>query len=262
MSERVNSLVRGLAVLQSFTGNNPRQTLAQVARSTELPRATARRMLLTLVDEGLVTENSGVFELTPRILQLGFGYLSSLTLTEIATPHLEALSAQVGDSSSVAVLDGTDIVYVARVRARRIMNASIGLGSRFPAYQTSMGRAILADHTDDEIADIYERSDQSMTTEYTVTSFRDLMVRINEVRASGYVILDQELAIGVRSISAALRNGRGESLAAINISTQPHITSIDELKTDYVPALLATAQDIGEGLIAHDSVGFRSGVAS
>ena len=262
MSERVNSLVRGLAVLQSFTGSNPRQTLAQVARTAELPRATARRMLLTLVDEGLVAENSGTFELTPRILQLGFGYLSSLTLTEIATPHLEALSARVGDSSSVAVLDGTDIVYVARVRVRRIMNSSIGLGSRFAAYQTSMGRAILADRTDDEIADIYERSDRSLTTERTVTSLGELMAHINEARTQGYVLLDQELAIGVRSIAAPLRNGRGETLAAINISSQPHLTSIDELNTDYVPALLATAQDISEGLIGHDSAGFRPGVAS
>jgi len=262
MSERVNSLARGLAVLRSFTGSNRHQTLAEVARSADLPRATARRMLLTLVDEGLVAVNSGVFELTAGILQLGFGYLSSLTLTEIATPHLETLSARVGNSSSVAVLDGTDIVYVARVRARRIMNTSIGLGSRFPAYQTSMGRAILADRTEDEIADIYERSDRSLETEYTVTNFDQLIARISEARANGYALVDQELAIGLRSISAPLRNGRGETLAAVNVSTEPHLISVDELETDYVPALLDTAQAIAEGLIAHDSVGLRPGVAS
>jgi IclR family pca regulon transcriptional regulator len=262
MSERVKSLVRGLAVLRSFTGDTPYQTLTQVALSTGLPRATARRMLLTLVDEGLITVNSGVFELTPRILQFGFGYLSSLTLTEIATPHLEALSARVGNSSSVAVLDGTDIVYVARVRARRIMNTSIGLGSRFPAYKTSMGRVILADRTDEEIIDIYEQSDRSLTTKYTVTSFRDLIARINEVRANGYATLDQELALGLRSISAPLRNSRGDVLAAVNISTEPQLASIDDLENDYVPALLNTAQLISDGLIAHDAVDLRPGSSS
>jgi IclR family pca regulon transcriptional regulator len=142
------------------------------------------------------------------------------------------------------------------------MNSSIGLGSRFAAYQTSMGRAILADRTDEEIADIYERSDRSLTTERTVTSLGELMAHINEARTQGYVLLDQELAIGVRSIAAPLRNSRGETVAAINISSQPHLTSIDDLNTDYVPALVATAQDISEGLIGHDSAGFRPGVAS
>ena len=260
MPEIVNSLIRGLAVLRAFTAVHPHLTLTEVAEKTRLPRATTRRMLLTLIDQGLVRQTDGVFELTPRILEIGFAYLSGLTLTEIATPHVEKLSASVGESSSVAVLDSTDVVYVARVRARRIMDMSIGLGSRLPAYQTSLGRAILASLQDDEIRQIHEASDKSSTTEHTVQSLAALMTKINEVRVKGYAIVDQEAVIGVRSVSAPLRNGRRETLAAINISTQPHVTTLDELESDYAPRLLETAAHISEALVAHDQRDLGTGL--
>jgi len=251
VSERVTSLVRGLAVLKAFAATNPQLTLSEVANKTALPRATTRRMLLTLIDEGLVRQNEGVFELTPRILQLGFAYLSGLTLTEVATPLLEELSASVGESSSVAILDETEMVYVARVRARRIMEMSIGLGSRLPAYQTSLGRAILSRLEDDDIAEIYKASDKSMETQYTVGSLEALMTKIREARSKGYVIVDQEVVIGVRSIATHLQNGRGETLAALNLSTQPHVTALDTLEAVYAPRLLETANQISDALIAH-----------
>lgn len=253
MTELVRSLTRGIAALQSFDASTPRQTLSQVARNIGLSRATARRMLVTLAELGFVSEADGVYELTPKVLELGFSYLSSLTLTEVATPHLEALSADVGESSSVSVLDDTEIVYVARVPVRRIMTASIGLGSRFPAFQTSMGRVLLADLEDREVGRIYKESDRSLVTEYTVRSEQELKAHLAEIRESGWALVDQEVVIGVRSIAAPLRNGSGKTVAAMNISTQPHTTSMDELHRVLLPKLLATAAKISASLVAHDA---------
>ena len=140
----VQSLERGLAVIRAFDEHNPELTLSDVARATGLTRAAARRFLLTLADLGYVRTDGRWFSLSPRILELGYAYLSSLSLTEVAEPHLERLVAEVHESSSVSVLDGEDIVYVARVPTSRIMTVSINVGTRFPAYATSMGRVLLA----------------------------------------------------------------------------------------------------------------------
>lgn len=136
MAERVQALERGLAVIRTFGSDTPRQTLAEVARSSNLARATARRVLMTLESLGYVRFRDGIFELSPKILELGYSYLSSLRPAAIALPYLEALSERLEESCSVSVLDDTEIVYVARVPTRRIMTVSIGLGTRFPAYQT------------------------------------------------------------------------------------------------------------------------------
>ena len=144
MSDHVRSLERGLAVLRAFDGDAPVQTLSDVARRAELTRAAARRFLLTLAELGYVRVDGRLFSLTPKVLELGYAYLSALSLPEVAGPHLEALSARVHESASMSVLDGADVVYVARVATSRLMTAAITIGTRLPAYATAMGRVLLA----------------------------------------------------------------------------------------------------------------------
>ncbi len=244
----VQSLERGIAVLRSFDGDTPRQTLADVARSTGLTRATARRLLLTLEDLGYARTDGKFFELTPRVLDIGYSYVASLNLNQIAQPYLETLSEQVAESVSVSVLDDTDIVYVARVPTKRIMTVAIGLGSRFPAYQTSMGRALLAELTDDTVADVFERSDRTRRTEHTVSEVDALLAAIADVRRQGWALVDQELEIGVRSVASPIRNSAGGAIAAVNVSTHVGRTTIDELLERFVPSLVATADQITAAL--------------
>lgn len=246
--DHVQSLARGLAVLRSFSADSPRQTLADVARATGLTRATARRLLLTLVDLGYARTDGKHFELTPRVLDIGYSFVASLNLNEIVQPYLEELSEGLGESTSVSVLDDTDIVYIARVPTKRIMTVAIGLGSRFPAYRTSMGRVLLAELGDGDLADVYARSRHDDPTEHTVRTADELLGAIATVRRNGWSMVDQELELGVRSIAAPIRNAAGRTVAAINVSTQVGRTDLDELVGSFVPALLSTAAQIDAAL--------------
>ena len=249
--ESVQSFERGLAVIRSFGATAPSQTLADVARATELSRATARRLIHTLEAEGYVRRDGSQFELTPRVLELGYAFLSSHTLPELARPHLEALSAEVRESTSVAVLDGPSIVYVARVQANRVMQVSIGVGTRFEAFRTSLGRAILAWLDHQRVAEVWEASDHRNPTEHTVTDLEGLQARLEEVRQQGYALVDQELEVGVRSVAAPIRDGDGRPVAAVNVSTHASRTSRTEIRRDVVPPLLRTAESISTALTAH-----------
>ena len=249
MTDFVQSLERGISVVRSFSSDTPRQTLSDVARQTNLTRATARRLLLTLKQLGYVRTDGKYFELTARVLDIGYSFLASLNLNDIAQPYLEALSEAVHESSSVSVLDDTSIVYVARVPTKRIMTVAIGLGSRFPAYQTSMGRVLLAELPDDQVLDIFERSDHSRVTERTVRSGAALLDRMAEVREQGWAIVDQELEIGVRSLAAPLRNAADTAIAAMNVSTHAGRTDLDQIQTDFLPQLLEAASKINAALV-------------
>lgn len=244
----VQSLERGIAVIRSFSADTPSQTLSDVARRTDLTRATARRLLLTLEQLGYVRSDGKAFELTARVLDIGYSYVSSLNISDIVQPYLEAFSEAVHESSSVSVLQDTDIVYVARVPTKRIMTVAIGLGSRFPAYQTSMGRVLLAELDDDAVRSVFERSDRSRATDRTVTSAEHLLDALSEVRTLGYALVDQELEIGVRSVAAPLRDGSGTAIAAMNVSTHVGRTSLDEIEAQFVPELLETAAAISSAL--------------
>lgn len=244
----VQSLDRGIAVIRSFSGDHPRQTLADVARTTGLTRATARRLLLTLEQLGYVRSNGKHFELTARVLDIGYSFVASLNVNDIAQPFLESFSEDVNESSSVSVLDDTDIVYIARVPTKRIMTVAIGLGSRFPAYQTSMGRALLAELPDDEIRSVFERSDRSRATPRTIATADELIRAIGEVRNNGWALVDQELEIGVRSIAAPLRDGSGAAIAAMNVSTHVGRTDLDEIETRFIPRIVETAAAISDAL--------------
>lgn len=244
----VQSLERGLAVLRAFSQDHPSLTLSEVARLTGLTRATARRLLLTFAALGYVTSDGRRFELTPRVLDLGYAYLSSVGIGQIAEPFMEALSLQVHESVSVAVLDGDEIVYVARVPTKRIMTISLALGSRLPAAATSLGRAILAELPPAELEAFLARVPLQPHTDRTITDPAELRGALDDVRRQGWVLLDQELEDGVRSVATALRDRRGRAVAAINISTHAGRVSVRELRATFIPALLETAGEINARL--------------
>jgi len=216
-SSYVQSLARGLAVIRAFGADRPRLSLSDVARATDLTRASARRFLLTLESEGYVRARDGMFELTPRVLELGFSYLSAQSLPEVAQPHLEALSRVVGESSSASILDGYDIVYIARVPTRRIMSVGITIGTRFPAYVTSMGRVLLASLSAAELETFFEGFAGEAFTARTVTSRDALAAELDLVRQQGWSLVDGELEPGLRALAVPVTRGSA-TVAAINVA--------------------------------------------
>ena len=217
--EYVQSLGRGLAVIRAFDAERPRRTLSDVAKTTDLTRATARRFLLTLVELGYVRTDGSLFWLTPRVLELGYSYLSGLGLPEVAGPHLEALANRVHESTSVSILDGEDIVYVARVPVSRIMTVSITIGTRFPAFGTSMGRVLLAGLPEHAFEDYLAKVTLTPLTDRTVLTTDRLREEVDRTRTAGFCLVDQELEEGLRSLAAPIRDHTGQVCAAVNIST-------------------------------------------
>lgn len=244
----VQSLQRGLAVIRAFDAEHARMTLSEVAKQTGLTRATARRFLHTLVDLGYTDTDGRAFWLRPRVLELGYAYLSSISLPEIATPHLKKLTDQVNESSSVSVLDGTEIVYVARVPTRRLMTVAISVGTRFPAYATSMGRVLLAGLDRDERSRVLDASELLPLTPSTTTSRSRLDEMLDAVAADGFALVDQELEVGLRSIAAPIRDAHGTVIAAANISMSATQGTVDEARDRLVPPLLETTGQIGRDL--------------
>ena len=246
----VQSLERGLAVIRAFDADHVELTLSDVARATGLTRAAARRFLLTLADLGYVRTDGRLFALTPRVLELGYAYLSGLSLSEIAQPHLERLAARVHESTSVSVLDGADIVYVARVPVSRIMTVGINLGTRFPAHATSMGRVLLAGLVPGELTAHLAGVTLSRLTPGTIADRGALAAELDRVRARGYALVDQELEEGLRSIAVPLRDRHRRVVAAVNVSTHASRTPVGVLEGDLLPALRETADGIESDLAA------------
>ncbi|RRO20387.1 IclR family transcriptional regulator [Saccharopolyspora rhizosphaerae] len=244
----VQSLARGLMVIRAFNEANPEMTLSEVARATDLSRAATRRFLHTLVGLGYVWTDGRVFALTPRVLELGFAYLSSVSLPEIAQPHLEHLVSEVHESASVSVLDGTDIVYVARVPTSRIMTVSINIGTRFPAYATSMGRVLLADLPEDKLHAHLDEVDLTPLGPHTITTRAELVEELARIREQGYALVDQELEAGLRSIAAPVRDRYGRVVAAANISSHASRTTPEIARTELLPPLLETTRRIAADL--------------
>ena len=250
MKDFVQSLERGLAVIRAFDRAHPELTLSEVAAATGVTRAAARRFLLTLVELGYVRSDGRFFSLTPRVLELGYAYLSSQSLPEVAEPHLEALVAEVNESSSVSVLDGGDVVYVARVPTSRIMTVAISVGTRFPAYATSMGRVLLAGLPDEDLATYIATLRLERLTARTVASAAGLRAELTRVRAQGWAIVDQELEEGLRAVAAPIRDRAGRTVAAINVSAHASRTPLDAVRRKLLPPLLATAARIEADLPA------------
>jgi IclR family pca regulon transcriptional regulator len=242
----VQSFARGLDVIRSFSARTPAQTLSQVAERTGLTRAGARRILLTLQTLGYVESEGRLLRLTPRILDLGFAYLSSMPMWNVGEPVMEALVAQVSESSSAAVLDGTDIVYVLRVPTRKIMRIGLGVGSRLPAYCTAMGRMLLADLPEDEMLRRLEQSDLQAKTRHTITEIGALRAKVDQARRQGWCLVNQELEEGLIAVAAPLVNHAGRTIAALNISGQANRTSAKVMQDTMVPALVAAAREMSK----------------
>ena len=245
----VQSLARGLSVIRTFDADHPEMTLSDIARRTGLTRATSRRFLLTLVELGYVKTDGRMFALTARVLELGFSYLSALSLPEIAQPHLEQLAASIHESTSASVLDGTDIVYVARVPTRRIMTVRINIGTRFPAYATSMGRVLLASFSPDELEAHLDGIDFAGLTSHTIKSRGALVAELARVREQGWAMVDQELEDGLRSIAAPIWHGP-TVIAAINVSTTANSHTVESIHENLLPPLKLAAERISHDLTA------------
>lgn len=214
----VQSLARGLEIIVTFDAEHAEMSLAQVAQRSGYSRATARRFLHTLVELGYMRTDGKVFALTPQVLRLGTAYLAGLGLPQVAQPHLETLSALVGESTSVAVLDGADVVYVARVATRRIMSVGIVVGTRFPAYATSMGRVLLAALDETALEAYLSSADLQPLTARTLHRPADLRAELARVRDQGWALVDQELERGLTSMAAPIHGADGAVAAALNVS--------------------------------------------
>lgn len=246
----VQSLERGLAVVRAFSAQDAELTLSDVARRTGLTRAAARRFLLTLVDLHYVHTDGRVFWLSPRVLELGHAYLSSLSLPEVAEPHLERLVADVRESSSVSVLEGDDVIYVARVPVSRIMTVSINVGTRFPAYATSMGRVLLAGLDDAELQRRLGEIHFAPRAPHAIASAAALRAELGRVREQGFAVVDQELEEGLRSIAVPIHDRAGAVTAAVNLSTHAGRRTVESMRQELLPALRETAARIEADLAA------------
>jgi IclR family pca regulon transcriptional regulator len=240
----VEALARGLDVLACFDADHRSMSLTEVATAVGLARPTARRLLLTLEELGFVRSSGGAFQLTPKVLTLGMAYVGALGLWDIARPHLEALVARTGESSSMAQLDGSDIVYVARVSVPKLIALRVDIGTRFPAVQTSQGKVLLAALSPDQLeATLAEPSRAGLPT-YIGRSAERLRDELIQVRARGWALADEELAPGVRSVAVPIRDSTGAVRAAMNVTVHAAETSTDRLLQEHLPLLLRTAGDI------------------
>jgi IclR family pca regulon transcriptional regulator len=241
------SLARGLAVIRAFTQQRRHLTIAQLSQRTAIPRAAVRRCLYTLSMLGYVgTEDGRTYALRPRILALGHAYLSSTPLVYAVQPLLDQITSVLHESSSLAVLEGDEILYIARSSTTtRLMSIDLGIGSRLPAYCTSMGRVLLAGLTDAELDVYLSRVKLVKLTTRTVSTADELKVALNAVRRNGYAVVDQELEIGLRSIAVPVSDREGRSAAAINVGTQSSRVSVAEMESKFLPPLRAAAHELG-----------------
>lgn len=239
----IEALARGLDVVRSFSPDRPRMSLAEVSQATGLARPTARRVLLTLQELGYARVDQGVHTLTPKVLELGMAYVGALGLWDMARPHLERLVEHTGESSSMAQLDGSDIVYVARVAVPKLIALRVDIGTRFPALRTSQGKALLAALSpEDALRALAEPSRSGLPETEPMADDRVLEI-LAGVRSQGWALADEELAPGVRSISVGVPDGEGVVRASMNVTVHAQETSIDTLTKEYLPLLQAAAAE-------------------
>jgi IclR family pca regulon transcriptional regulator len=233
--EFVRSLERGLTVIKSFSRETPTLTLSEIADRAGLNRAAARRFLLTLKDLGYVETDGRAFSLRPRVLELGYSYLSSLPVWEVARPHMEDLADRVMETTSASVLDGTDIVFVARVGAKRIMSMTLGVGSRLPAWATAMGRILLAELSPEHLDLYFEKATLAPLTSGTVTDEGRLREIIAEAARRGWILVDQEVEDGIRSLAVPIRNPDGVVEVALTVCSHASRASAERIVEEFLP---------------------------
>jgi IclR family transcriptional regulator, pca regulon regulatory protein len=240
----IESLARGLEVIAAFEPGRESMSLSDVAAATGLARPTARRILLTLAELGYVRADGARYTLTPRVLELGTAYVGSQGLWEVARPHLKELSVKTNESCSIAQLDGSDIVYVARVAMPKIVGLSVQIGTRFPALQTSLGKVLLAELAADELEEVLAQPSRSGLTPLWQPTKDERDAELRQVRARGWAMTDQQLALGIRSVAAPVNDGE-RVVAAVNVNTHAAETAVDVLTDHHLPLLLRTAGEIG-----------------
>ena len=240
----IDSVEKALRLLQSFSGEAPAMSVSEAAAATGLTRATARRLLLTFERLGFAETDGRRFQLTARVLRLGYGYLAALPFWEHAQSHMRALSDEVRESSSLATLDGGEIVYVARVPASRMMTITFNVGSRLPAYPTSMGRVLLAALPAAELESYLDRTELKRLTDHTIIDRAKLQAELARVAEQGFALVDGEREEGVRSAAAPVRNAGGGVIAALNVSANAARVPVAKLREEFVPRLLETADAI------------------
>ncbi|MDQ0390518.1 IclR family transcriptional regulator domain-containing protein [Labrys monachus] len=244
----VNSLARGLEVIKVFTRRTPKMTLSEVAQATGMTRATVRRFLLTLVREGYVDTNGKHFNLRPKILELGFSALSSMDIWDVAQPIMNELSEKLQESCFAAVLDHDSVIYVARATSNRRVNVGINIGSRVPAHCVSTGRVLLAALPPDLLHHYLDEMTLTKFTPNTITSKVQLRGLIDEVRLQGWSIVDQELEVGLRSLSVPVRDGQGKIVAALNVCCPSMRITPEEMRTRVLAETQAASNQITRAL--------------
>lgn len=246
ISERdtMGGLAKGLAVVETFRAENPRQTISEVAAASGLDRATARRCLLTLAHHGYADWDGKFFTLTPRVLRLGTACLATMPLPQIVQPLLDSLADRIGESTSVSILDGNEIVYIARAAQKKIMSISLMPGSRLPAYCTSMGRVLLAGRSDEERREIIASSSLQTRTPLTLVDAEAILQKIREVQKQGFALIDQEVQLGLRSIAVPLVNARRQVVAALNAGVAVGSESVFDLVERILPSLQSAADEM------------------
>ena len=250
----IEALARGLEVIAAFGPHRPEMTLAEVATATGLARPTARRILLTLAELGYVRSGERGFALTPRVLELGVAYVGSMGLWDVARPHLEALSARTHESCSIAQLDGSDIVYVARASVPKIVSLAVQIGTRFPALPTSLGKVQLAALPPDELDRVLAEPTRSGLVPRWRPTPEERDAALREVRARGWALTDEQLTRGIRSVAAPLRDGSGRVIAGVNVNCHAAETSVEHLVEHHLPLLLATAGEISADFARRESL--------
>lgn len=240
----MTSLARGLAVVQAFSDARKPQTIASISQKTGIPRAAVRRCLHTLRELGYVDAELNNFSLRPKVLTLGYSYLSSTPLTVSAQPYLNNISRTLNESSSLAVLEDDEVLYVARAATSRVMSVALNAGSRLPAYCTSLGRVLLAHLPADELDQYLARTKLRPMTENTITSVKRLREVLAGVRQAGYAVNDEELELGLRSIAVPVRGASGKVLAALNVGAQAARVSVQQLEQEFLPVLQRGAQEL------------------
>jgi len=242
--EFVQSLERGLSVIRAFSRDRSSLTLSEIADLTGLTRAAARRFLITLRELGYVESDGRLFSLRPRVLELGYSYLSSLPVWEIARPHLEELADVVRETTSASVLDGADIVFVARVETKRIMSMTLGVGSRLPAWATAMGRVLLADLPAERLDDYFRQVRMEPLSHRTITNEAEIRRKIDQARANGWTLVDQEVEEGVRSLAVPIRSPGGRTEAALTVCSHAFRVSPERIMEEFLPLVLRTSERI------------------
>jgi IclR family pca regulon transcriptional regulator len=241
----IEALARGLDVVRSFRPGRSSMTLSEIAGLTGLARPTVRRILITLESLGYVRAADRGYALTPRVLDLGMAYVNALNMWDVARPHMRNLVSQTNESTSMAQLDGSDIVYVARVAVPKIVTLAVTIGTRFPAPATSMGKVLLAALPPAAVARVLAEPSRSGIAARWQPSAAELDAALREVRAKGWALADQDLAPGIRSVATGVRDGDGRVVAAINVTVHAAETSVETLLEQHLPRLLRTAADIG-----------------